>query len=595
MEKFPSVQIIRWIAISHRKGACLSMIKLTSGIRIDSLEYEDFELCGKRRAFRDSVPFTDSINFAHNPESPLSQWDYSRMLVSKKHRDELSRDPKLPSWTQTLVKRVSALSFSPDSKYLTASWEESVYVWSIPPNGIKIPLPYIPTAIGKVTCLAFTADAEHLIVGDNEGFIYVWKISAFDKALEDVSLEAKQNWEIEEKIIHPVENIGVAATKFLVALKDKIHICEMNGNRLNLLRTLNKVILLKQMKLSPDWKWLASFSPNSSTIVLYNLEYGLLECMLEGHTGNIINIIFDSTKNLLISFGWDKTVRHWDLSPDRLKNLSAKKMREMSSILELNSNQTILAAADFRNIILRETSSGKIFRILSEHERAISSIAFNPNNSDQLVSGDESGTVYIWDIQLGNKNLLYKHYLPVKGITFNQLGRNIAINYEDQAYIFSVNEKPFAFVFDDSYFGLEQDRKFSSIAWHPDNTSIAFGGPNGNISLAFLNDSDSQRMAHLESKAPLPDTYSAFFPGRPHRKGGWIEWEEGKSPPPGFSLGRHKVNKPLFPKISSISFHPEGKYLAGGGQKWRNLYLGCFIVDINKDPEAYLCNLKSCF
>ena len=126
-----------------------------------------------------------------------------------------------------------------------------------------------------------------------------------------------------------------------------------------------------------------------------------------GHTGDILDMIVTEDKSELITAGFDKTVRVWDIKTgkEKRKILGEIGVSVLGSIyaIALSKNDKYLAVAGFsiKNagmIKIYDYKSGKIVKILNtDTEDMIYALAFSQDGKF-LISEEGSGMSRIWDV-----------------------------------------------------------------------------------------------------------------------------------------------------------------------------------------------------
>lgn len=125
---------------------------------------------------------------------------------------------------------------------------------------------------------------------------------------------------------------------------------------------------------------------------------------INGHSEAITDVIFEKSDRV-ISSSMDHTVREWDIeiAKECSKIASAKAVLALST-----SNSCIATGSTDRFIRLYDKKDrSKVTSTLQFHTGWVSSVAFNPNNSNQLISGSFDKLAVLWDIR-SNKTPLYQ-------------------------------------------------------------------------------------------------------------------------------------------------------------------------------------------
>ncbi|KAF3884583.1 MULTISPECIES: DUF4082 domain-containing protein [Nostocales] len=168
---------------------------------------------------------------------------------------------------------------------------------------------------------------------------------------------------------------------------------------------------VNSVAVSPDGKTVASGS-DDTTIILWNLETGKKRKVLLGHTNGVTSVAFSPNGTLLASASNDGTVRLWDVNSgtvDRVLRGPTKRIRTVAFNL---SGTVVAGGGDENNIFLWSLPSGTPLGTLRGN-KSIAGIAFNPVDSDTLVSGDNAGEIVLWDTLRGQQKKIIQ--VPPKG------------------------------------------------------------------------------------------------------------------------------------------------------------------------------------
>ncbi len=169
--------------------------------------------------------------------------------------------------------------------------------------------------------------------------------------------------------------------------------------------------IISVMTVSPDASWLAC-GTESSEIVMIPTGDDTIGYQLKDTSGNITALLFSSSGNLLYSAASEGGVNEWDLATRQGKKI----LEESAGIkaMDISHDNSIMAAL---------TNEGKVLCWLTESperkfsiqtgDRVITAHRFIPG-SNRLATGDQSGTLDIWDTSTGS-------------VTWNAVGNLAAI------------------------------------------------------------------------------------------------------------------------------------------------------------------------
>lgn len=152
--------------------------------------------------------------------------------------------------------------------------------------------------------------------------------------------------------------------------------------------------------------------------------------VLHGHTAGVASVASSPDGKLLASASWDGTIKIWDIdSGALLHNLNVHK-GNVNSVCFSQDGTCVLTAASDQTVKITDIRSNGIRLSLDQHCKA--SCAVFSHNGKYIASGDEEGTICIWEAETGNPyRELTGHEKWVSSVSFSQSGKNILSASED--------------------------------------------------------------------------------------------------------------------------------------------------------------------
>ncbi len=454
------------------------------------------------------------------------------------------------------------ITFSNDGRYLGIigkfNEDAGIYLWTINEFGKMDEAIFLPSS-ERVMCLAFSLDNQYIFIGDGDG-IAVWdNTSEIPRKIRSRKYTDKEIFEIcdaenfEMKMYG--ENFGIDGMQQMhgsecfriefdnsrnkIALVCPYEINIYDWNQKPQTYSFNHNERMVNAKFSPCGRWIAAFGEETSDISLWNLNSRQLEYVLAGHKKQIIDIFFDSTKNQLISYGRDNTIRFWSLTGEYLKNYKAVKNHGKINSIAVNANGLWLSSICRNNIVqVREILSGKLLEKLPAKKRGIGEMVFNPVKNEEIIYQDITGMLYRQNLLTKATDailIIEKNFFAKKGcylgnkkrFALNQTGEKIVSCCWTSFFSLWESSSNQVTVFELTDLIPKKDIKITSIAFHPHEEVVALGVQCGPILLANLVNNN------------LKPTLGKIS-----------------------SLDILKFSTP-----TSLSFHPKGQYLAGAGSQ----------------------------
>ncbi len=283
---------------------------------------------------------------------------------------------------------------------------------------------------------------------------------------------------------------------------------------------------INSVAFSGDGKLIATGS-DDTTIKLWDVASGLEIRTLVGHASRIRMVAFSPTTNLLASASDGDQIKLWDvLTGEELWSTT-----DGGQSIAFSPDGKLLAGGVGGKIRFWSAATHKLIQTLEHGPHAsVSSLAFSPNGR-LLASGSYDGTIKIWVAGTGKEKCsmaVKGHSTMLKQVVFEPKGRSL----------FSISWDGIVREWD-----FNQCKELRQFAKHKVHINWLAFNPTGKIIAT--------------ASAPLPDSPSEMAAGVDQTIGLWdVRTGEGGTP-----LERDDG------EIKTVSFSPDGKFLAGAGSK----------------------------
>ncbi len=147
--------------------------------------------------------------------------------------------------------------------------------------------------------------------------------------------------------------------------------------------------------------------------------------IFRGHEDFATAICFTEEGKKIISGGYDKTVRIWDVSTGKCTNVFPGH-EDYISCLDISPNGRYIASGSGDGSIrIWEAQSGYCFQVLKEHHKAVAALNFTPDGQ-KLLSAGKDKIIRIWDCQTWQVlRYLKGHNGMINGLAISRDGKTV--------------------------------------------------------------------------------------------------------------------------------------------------------------------------
>lgn len=257
--------------------------------------------------------------------------------------------------------------------------------------------------------------------------------------------------------------------------------------------------------------WSVAFNPQNKDVIASSSADGSIklwnidkkECLqtLTGHKDDVYAIDFHPQGELLVSCGYDKTIRLWQWETGKcVKILSSGygHKRKVYKVRFSNDGDTIASCSEDCTIKLWDTKTGNFKRTLSGHESQVWDIAFHPLGRT-LISSSDDQTARVWDVENGDCwNILKGYTRDVYSLAFSPDSTILASGRDDWTIrLWKLQPELQNF----ECFPLRAHKgRIRSVAFNPDGDTLASGSADRSIKLW---DVDVENISNTKEKKLL--------------------------------------------------------------------------------------------
>jgi WD40 repeat protein len=410
---------------------------------------------------------------------------------------------------------VRLLKFSADGRWLAAAGEDgSLTTWEVSQTQ---PLSTLGGVGAQVLDLTITPDGENLLAAYADGSARLWKIS---------NAQELNSWNGLHAAVSPAGSaLALGSLDGWLDLFDPLTAQKVD--------TLGIEPQWTSLGFSPDGRILTAYSPNLSTVNLWDVASGTELDNLSVAPDLAADVAIAPDGKTVAAGGYGCHVRLWDALSGEMRGFLKPDDPECDAEPEVtfSPDGSLLAVASSKRgvgaVSLWETASWQELQILSVQSGSVESLAFSPDGQLLAVGTGETdpsgnvtgGTAWVWEVS-----------------QFEEIGSFRLNNW------------------------------VTSLAFSPDAQILAIGSAAGDSaglvagSLIELWDLESRRRVHSLSAPGYHVVSLAFSPdGQVLASGNWngdlVLWNPGTGEKSG-NLGQHDS------PVRELAFSPDGDVLA---------------------------------
>ncbi|WP_414587009.1 eIF2A-related protein [Scytonema sp. PCC 10023] len=371
-----------------------------------------------------------------------------------------SSDGELLNTFKKLTTHIWSISFSPDGSIIASGSEDgTVKLWSTDGSLIQN-LEHNNT--DPVISVTFSPDGKTLAFANIKNSVILWSID------DQLSHSTIDGWYV---------TFSPDGSKIASADKNNktVILWSSDSQRLKILR--GHTSLISSISFSPDSETIAAGSEDG-TVKLWSTN-GQLLTTLSGHSSTVDSVSFSPDGNKIASASWDTTIKLWSLKtsePKTLKHSSGQRFK-ITSVNFNPNNSNIIAYASQGGTIKIWTRDGQLLNTLPGHSGQVNSVCFSPKDSNIIASAGNDNLVKIWNLM--NDQLL--NTLPGHSVCFSPDGETIAsASHDNTIKLWRLNGQLLNTL-------TRHKANVTSVSFSPDGETIASASHDNTIKLWRLN------------------------------------------------------------------------------------------------------------
>jgi len=150
--------------------------------------------------------------------------------------------------------------------------------------------------------------------------------------------------------------------------------------------------------------WLCPRTP------VLNPAGGLLERVIDGHTGPVTAVAVSPDGTRIVSGSEDRTVRVWNLADGGLERTLEGHTDSVVAVAISPDGTRVVSGGEDRTVRVWNLADGRLERTLEGHTYSVTAVAISPDGT-RVVSGGRDGTVRVWNLADGRLERTLEGYV----------------------------------------------------------------------------------------------------------------------------------------------------------------------------------------
>lgn len=322
----------------------------------------------------------------------------------------------------THASAVTTIAFDRHGRRLaSAGWDRSIRVWDLAGGGPPVTL---AVDVDRIYDLAFSDPGDRLACAGESPTVRIYRLSAGALATpEPLRLDGHRG------AVHSV--VFLAGERVASGGVDRrVRIWRMGASGGAVVeRSIDARATVR--KLAASGGRLAA-ACSDGAIRIFGLTPPAPERTLLGHLGDVNDLAFVPGGRLLVSAGWDQSVRLWDPGAESAAPSEGSWASAVLGIAFSPDGATLAAGRADGTTRLMETATGRELTRLGGHRQRVSAVGFSPDGR-LLATASWDQTVRLWELERRvTIKTLAGHSANVLSLAFSPDGERLATGSSDK-------------------------------------------------------------------------------------------------------------------------------------------------------------------
>jgi len=281
---------------------------------------------------------------------------------------------------------IHCIEYSPDGNLIATGGEDwNVKIWNASNGSLKVTLPSHTDAVNSVD---FSPDGTRLVSGSSDDTVILWDLENNDLLYKFRPDGFNTNeYEVYSVSFNPWGDRIISGGYKTVVIWDAFDYTEvsrLSGNRAQVYKAI----------FAPDG---LSMLTASASVKIWDYYFGTERYNLSSHRGEVTSAAYSKDGNYLLTGSWDNTAKLWAANL-LIENLKLDFGTPQNIDANYSSDGELIVMSDaIGDIYVANANTGAL---VAEWYTGVwtNQVAFDPTNSQRIVSGDDEGQVFIWEI-----------------------------------------------------------------------------------------------------------------------------------------------------------------------------------------------------